>query len=255
MTRPNVTLPYQYAGRTIPQQTRRFRPGSQILTLDDPFPGQGTTAARTNVLLFTPDNKASSVCSGASTSSAQLPANLFLTVGYVGSKTSNIDNTIPNFNSPGSVPEHRHQQPPAISGLREPGRRQRSRGCWATSAIWTALPTATTSHCKCRREKRYSHGLTVGLAYTYSKARGEGYGRNDPSGDVQSAYQDPRNRRADRQRYGFDVTHNVVMNYVYDLPFFSNAKGLVGQVLGGWQIQRRDYAANRNSIHRDTAAT
>ena len=36
-------------------------PGSQMLTLDNPFPGQGTAAARTNVLAFSPDNKASSV--------------------------------------------------------------------------------------------------------------------------------------------------------------------------------------------------
>jgi hypothetical protein len=84
-------------------------------------------------------------------------------------------------------------------------------------------------------QKRYSHGLTVGLAYTYSKARGEGYGRNDPSGDVNSTYQNPRNRRADRQRYGFDVTHNAVLNYVYDLPFFQNSKGVVRAILGGWQ--------------------
>jgi hypothetical protein len=75
----------------------------------------------------------------------------------------------------------------------------------------------------------------VGLAYTYSKALGEGYGRNDPSGDVDSTYQNPRDRRASRQRYGFDVTHNMVMNYVYDLPFFQNSQGWVRSVLGGWQ--------------------
>ncbi len=30
----------------------------------------------------------------------ELPSSTILTVGYVGSKTSHIDNTIPNFNSP-----------------------------------------------------------------------------------------------------------------------------------------------------------
>ena len=64
------------------------------------------------------------------------------------------------------------------------------------------------------------------MAYTYGKALGEGYGRNDPAGDVNSAYQDPRNRRANRGRYGFDVTHNAVINYVYELPIFRHSKGL-----------------------------
>ena len=45
-----------------------------------------------------------------------------------------------------------------------------------------------------------SHGLSLGLSYTYSKALGEGYERN---GGI--APQDPRNRRADRQRYTFST--------------------------------------------------
>ena len=40
---------------------------------------------------------------------------------------------------------------------------------------------------------------------------------------------------ANRERYGFDVTHNAVINYVYDLPFFRNSKGVVHGALGGWQ--------------------
>jgi hypothetical protein len=75
----------------------------------------------------------------------------------------------------------------------------------------------------------------MGLAYTYGKALGEGYGRNDPSGDVSSTNQDPKNRRASRERYGFDVTHNAVLNYVYDLPIFRHSKGLLQGILGGWQ--------------------
>src|SRR6185503_3535989 len=84
-------------------------------------------------------------------------------------------------------------------------------------------------------QKRYSNGLTAGLAYTYSKALGEGYGRNDPTGGVNSTYQDPNNRRQNRGRYGFDVTHNVVMNYVWNVPFFERLRGVGYSILGGWQ--------------------
>ncbi len=91
-------IPYSYAGQTYNLQTRSFTPGSQILTLDNPFPGQGTSAARTNVLLFPPDNKSSSVVQWSFDIQRALPAKFFLTVGYVGSKTSHIDNTISNYN-------------------------------------------------------------------------------------------------------------------------------------------------------------
>jgi hypothetical protein len=84
-------------------------------------------------------------------------------------------------------------------------------------------------------QKRYSHGLTAGLAYTFGKALGEGYGRNDPAGNVQPTYQDPNDRRSNRGRYGFDVTHNAVLNYVWDMPMFANSKGVIHAILGGWQ--------------------
>ncbi|MBS1826925.1 MAG: TonB-dependent receptor [Acidobacteria bacterium] len=93
-------LNYTYAGQNYNLQTRRFRPGSTVLTLDNPFPGQGTAAARTNVLLMIPDNKASNYVQWSFDIQRQIPWHTILTVGYVGSKTSHLDNTVPNFNSP-----------------------------------------------------------------------------------------------------------------------------------------------------------
>jgi hypothetical protein len=98
-------IPDQYGGQTYNIQTRKFRPGSSVLTLDEAFPGQGTAAARTNVLLFTPDNRASSVWQWSFDIQRELPANVFLTVAYVGSKTSHIDNTVSNFNAPDPSPD------------------------------------------------------------------------------------------------------------------------------------------------------
>ena len=61
-------------------------------------------------------------------------------------------------------------------------------------------------------------------------------GRNEGDGYNPNAYQNPRNRAADKGRVGFDVTHNVVSNFVYELPFFSRSSNLlVKNVLGGWQ--------------------
>jgi hypothetical protein len=212
----------------------KFRPGSEILTLDDPFPGQGTTAARTNISAYTPDNKASSVVQWSFDVQRSLPYQIFLTAAYVGSQTSHLDNTWANFNAPDPSPN-------TDINSRRPYQAYVSQGEGNAPRLINniryldSFASANYHSLQVQADKRYSAGLTIGLAYTYGKARGEGYGRNDPAGDVNTIYQNPRDRRMDRQRYGFDVTHNAVINYVYDLPFFRNSKGIVRSIAGGWQ--------------------
>ncbi|MBM3728594.1 MAG: hypothetical protein FJW40_24615 [Acidobacteria bacterium] len=224
-----------YGGVPWSQQTRRFRPGQPILTLGNPFPGQGTAAARTNVLLMVPDNKASHYVQWSFDIQRQLPLGTILTVGYVGSKSSNLDNTVPNFNAPDPSTD-------TDINRRRPYQAYVSRGEGNTPRLLNNIryldsyANATYHGLQVSAQKRYSAGLSLGLAYTYSKSLGEGYGRNDPAGDVEATYQNPRNRRADRTRYGFDITHNAVANFVYDLPFLKNATGLAAGVLGGWQV-------------------
>ncbi len=229
-----MNISYPYAGQTYNLTTRQITPGSQVLTLDNPFPGQGTAAARTNVLLMTPDNKASTSVQWSFDIQRSLPANVFLTVGYVGSKTSHLDNTWPNFNAPGpsSNTDINGRHPYQAYVSEGEGNQVRLLG---NIRYLDSFANANYNGLQVQANKRYGKGLTLGLAYTYSKALGEGYGRNDPAGDVNSTYQDPNNRRANRGRYGFDVTLNVVVNYVYDLPFFKNSKGFVHGALSGWQ--------------------
>ena len=227
-------LTYPYAGQNYTIQTRRFRPGSQILTLDDAFPGQGTAAARTNLILFPPDNKPSSVVQWSFDIQRELPSRIFLTVGYVGSKTSNIDNTVPNFNNPDPSQDTDMNARRPWQAYMSPGESDQAL-LLGNVRYLDSFANGFYHGLQVSANKRYSNGITFGLAYTFSKALGEGYGRNDPSGDVNSTYQNPRNRRADRERYGFDVTHNAIVNFVYDLPVFRNATGVKRAVLGGWQ--------------------
>ncbi len=44
------------------------------------------------------------------------------------------------------------------------------------------------------------------------------------------------NYRAERSHASFDRNHILVLSYVYNLPFFKKSKGVVQQVLGGWQL-------------------
>ena len=49
-------------------------------------------------------------------------------------------------------------------------------------------------------------------------------------------YLDVANRGLDRALAGFDVTHRLSLNGVWELPVFRDRRGLAGAVFGGWQL-------------------
>lgn len=76
----------------------------------------------------------------------------------------------------------------------------------------------------------HSHGLQVGLAYTYSK-------------DLTTNSSDRSNMATDSYNFSLDYgpsTYNqpqtFTASYVYDLPFFKGQRGFEGKVLGGWEV-------------------
>lgn len=228
------TMQYQYAGRTYNIQTRQFRPGSQVLTLDNAFPGAGSPAAFRNVSLVPPDNRFPDTWQWSLDIQRTLPFNTMLTVGYVGSKSSHLDNTV-NWNNPDPSPDtninaRRPYQWHISQGEGDVARRL------GTIRYLDSYANGSYHGLQTSVEKRYSHGFVLGLAYTFSKAIGEGYGRNEGQLGVQNAYQNPRDRRASRSRYGFDVRQNMVFNYVYEMPFLNRFRGVPGAIIGGWQI-------------------
>ncbi|MEO8131100.1 MAG: hypothetical protein ABI822_28635, partial [Bryobacteraceae bacterium] len=80
-------------------------------------------------------------------------------------------------------------------------------------------------------ERRYSHGLTFGVAYTYSKANGDG----EDGGNEGAMRQVAADRAGSRARTSFDLTHNAVIHYVYEIPFGQHFTGVTGALLKGWQ--------------------
>lgn len=75
--------------------------------------------------------------------------------------------------------------------------------------------------------KRYSNGLSLLGAYTYSKAMGIG---GALFGD-QSRQQDARNRRSEYAALEFNQTQRLTVAWVYELPFAKR------KVFGGWSTQ------------------
>ncbi len=79
-------------------------------------------------------------------------------------------------------------------------------------------------------EKRYSQGFALLGAYTLSKSI-------DNNSSLRfGAPQDPFNPGLDRGLSDFDMTHRLVISYLWELPFFKNQAGPLGRLLGGWQI-------------------
>ncbi|MGA7242322.1 MAG: TonB-dependent receptor, partial [Terracidiphilus sp.] len=76
----------------------------------------------------------------------------------------------------------------------------------------------------------HSHGLQVGVAYTFSK-------------DLTTNTSDRSNMATNSYDFSLDYgpsnynqPQTFTANYVYDLPFFKHQQGFEGKVLGGWQV-------------------
>ena len=213
------------------QGTRMFRPGSPILTLDNPFVGT-PGAAPVALLGIQPDHKTTSVVQWSFDIQRQLPLDTALTIGYVGSKSTHTVNSISNFNSggPSLNTDYQSQRPfpqfydPATPGL----------GIQTLGSIryFDSYGNGSYEGLQVTLEKRYSHGLSYGLAYAFSKVLGDG----QDGGNEEAEYQDPRNRAGSRGPYRFDQKHNLVVHFIYELPFARNMRGAPGAFFKGWQM-------------------
>jgi hypothetical protein len=82
-------------------------------------------------------------------------------------------------------------------------------------------------------------GLTATASYTYSKTidNASEVFSTLGGGNTLAYAQDPFNTSGpERANSGIDFPHVVGVAVVYDLPFYKAQKGLVGHVLGGWQV-------------------
>ena len=91
-----------------------------------------------------------------------------------------------------------------------------------------------------RIEKRYSFGLNFGANYTWSKLLGNLNDVGAAFGAENGPYSNYYNRRADYGPQSNDITHRVVLNTVYELPFGPSRKwlshGVTGHIIGGWSL-------------------
>lgn len=79
-------------------------------------------------------------------------------------------------------------------------------------------------------QRRFSGASQFNLAYTWSHNL-----TDNQTSTVSTAPQDLNNIRAEYGRALLDRRHVLSLNYIYELPFYSEQKNFVGKLLGGWQ--------------------
>ncbi|MCI0388772.1 MAG: carboxypeptidase regulatory-like domain-containing protein [Acidobacteria bacterium] len=85
-------------------------------------------------------------------------------------------------------------------------------------------------------EKRFAAGLTLQSSYVFAKLIGD----SDYYGSGNTGSIDPSNLRLEKSISGLDQTHNLKVNYIYELPFGKGKRwlngGVGGAILGGWRL-------------------
>ncbi len=149
----------------------------------------------------------------------ELPGSYALSAGYVGTKGTDLFQSI-DGNPPIRGTNGLRRVDPTKGIIRE--------RCNCTSSTYHSLQTSL--------EKRLSNNFSMAMHYTWSSfIDGASEVFNPSSGEI-AFPQDPTNRKEERSRSTYDRPQRFTINGVFELPFLRSQKGLLGKVLGGWQV-------------------
>ncbi len=156
----------------------------------------------------------------------ELSANMIVRIGYVGTKGTAL------FQSLDGNPRRLGTATCAESDA-DTCRVNRTQGIIrhrgnAAASIYHSLQVSL--------EKRLSRGFSAGAHYTWSSFIDTASEIFNPSGAEVAVSQDSFNRSTERARSSFDRPHRLTGNFVYELPFMRDQRGLSGHMLGGWQL-------------------
>jgi outer membrane receptor protein involved in Fe transport len=144
-------------------------------------------------------------------------------VRYVGSKGSNLDTSLTNFNSPdpdpnaGSVPLQSRRPYPAFGRIR----------------MWMTDGESDYQSFQSEFKHRGPWGLDLTIAYTLSELNDNQQGGLNAS---RGRRQNPRSLEGEYAPSADDQRHRLAIGYVWDIPFGANLTGLAGALVKGWQL-------------------
>ncbi len=197
--------------------------GGQRLTLANGFPGSGSAPPFPALLTISDDFRPGYVQSWTFTVQQELWKGTVFEVGYVGSKSTGLDQTVShNMPTPGPGNNQLRRPIPTAGAMR----------------FFSSDSNATYHGLQTRLERRLNTGLTLLVAYTWAKTMDDNFfGTSTPLNTARWA-QDPANRKAEKSRSSFDVPHRLSVTYLYQ-PFQGTMVGgsaVAGSILRNWQI-------------------
>ncbi|MBK9168774.1 MAG: carboxypeptidase regulatory-like domain-containing protein [Bryobacterales bacterium] len=214
--------------------TRRIRPTSNPITLNDPFlslVGGGAVSRPVSLLHVRPDLNDGDVWKWSFDIQRELPFGTAFTVGYVGSKGSFVQNSITPFNNADPSPNTNVQARRPFPFFYDPATPQLGVQSLANIRYLDSSGNAFHHGLQTKLERRFASGVAAGVSYVFSKSHGDG----EAGGNEEGGFQNPRvDRRDGRGRFRFDQTHNFVAHWVWEMPG-GRLPGLLKHVLGGWQ--------------------
>jgi len=162
----------------------------------------------------------------------EITSSLTAMIGYVGSRTvhqpfteDDANMVLPTLTSAGYL----WPFPVGSGTLANPSVGTISPLFWDGDAFYDSLQARVT--------KKMSHGFQVQGSYTWGKCIDTGTGGNtgDPftNSIVTLIYFVPQGRRG---LCDFQVAHNVVVNYIWQVPTPKFASGALSYLAGGWQV-------------------
>ena len=206
--------------RRVTAQSTATSPALQLSAGFPPnFLGSPTAPppANTNWVVWQTNFPAPSVYQWNFAVQQEIARDISATVAYVGSSSSYI---MEGYNWNGSP-----VGPPATE------RQRRRIPQWNNIDLQSPYGHASFHGLDAQLERRYSSGLSLSAAYTWSHSIDNVPEQFGPGG---GGLQDFRNFRESRGHSNFDFRHRFVAGAVYELPFRKG--GTVGRFLGGWQL-------------------
>ena len=151
----------------------------------------------------------------------QLPWNSIATIGYVGRRGLHLQREA-NINQPTIATVLANPTVKNVDALRP------YHG-FGSIRETDNVASSTYNALLANFNRRFVNGLMIGVSYTFSKSMDSGSNQRDVVPDTYdtSFMWGPSE---------FDTRHIVMINYLYEMPFFRNQSSVAGKLLGGWQI-------------------
>jgi hypothetical protein len=153
------------------------------------------------------------------TVSRQFHANV-LDVAYVGNKGTHVDTSLKNWNQPDPGPGDIQSRRPYPE--------------YARIRLQSYSANTNYNSLQVHFERRLAHGVSFTAAYTWSHEIDDAWETTNNGG---CGCQNPRNLSSERASGVYDQRHNVVIGYVWQIPFAKSLKGVAGTVVGGWSLE------------------